>query len=227
MSDYERYGDYDNTEEDEPKKRTPVGLILRVLIALILIGTVGLLAFRLILFESYPRAASDLVYTEPLAAYYDGVAGEIGAKTQKLRFPYSDAQNGYFFCSRLIVIPGAENLQIALRYNLSTLTALSEEYGVAMDQDSPDLFSFRLADNTGRIYETAAYDGFSSRMIYRYHKLVFDGVDLSDAVKWIRLEIFLAGAEDGEEPVGRVLIYENNEDYAKFTPYRLSRREKR
>ena len=127
MSDYERYGDYDRADEDETRPRTRAGLILKILIAALLVSVIAFLAFRLILFRHYPRSVSDVVFTPPLADYYAATDGDIAAVTQKLRYPYSDAKNGYFFCSELIAVPGAKNVQFALRYNVASVAALGEE----------------------------------------------------------------------------------------------------
>ena len=226
MSDYERYADYDNIEE--PPRRGPVGLIFKILGALICGGMIGLLAFRMILFRTYPASVSQIVFTDALTDYYQETNGRIGAQTQKLRSPYDDPNTGYFFCDHMILVRGIGELQVALRYNVSTLRALGEKYELAtpLDPSSDALFSYRLVDNRGEVFDDLVYHAFDTRVMYRYHKLVFDGVDFSDAVKWISLEIFFAGTDtETGEPIARIPVFENHEEYSALSPYRLSRRE--
>ena len=223
--DYERYGDYDEIDEDLPKgKRSPVAFILKLLVAVVCIGVVGILVFRMIIFNSYPAPVRDVYFNDTLKDYY-AAHGTIGAKTQKLRAPYDDPDLGNFFCDHLIVIEGIDQLQITVRYNTGNLSRMAESLGMELDPDNADLFTYRLTDNYGRVYDDIGGRVFASQLMYRYTKLVFDGVDFSpaedDAPEWIRLEIFITGV-DGSEPYAMVPIYENNADYNSFEPYELS-----
>ncbi len=226
MSDYERYGDYNEIEEDNPRGgKNPVIIILRTLIALICITVVGVLAFRMVVFNTYPEGAKTVFYNDTLTAYYEATGGEIGAKTQELRFPYDDEDLGNFFCDYLIVIEGADQLQITARYNTASLPRLAEENGLAeINGDDAGAFTYRLVDNHGRVYTDVTLARFESQVMYRYARLVFDGVELTpdeDGVypEWIRLEITVNGGN--ADKVYMVPIYENNEDYHAFSDYEL------
>ena len=228
--DYERYGDYDDIEEDAPKgKRSPIALILKILIGVVCVGVVGLLAFRMIIFNNYPDVVTDIYFDDELAEYYNLHNGSIGAKTQDLRAPYDDPDLGNFFCDHLIVIEGVDQLQITVRYNTGNLSRMEEALGFSLDADDADIFEYRLVDNYGRVYEKQVGRIFASQLMYRYTKLAFDDVDLSpstgDAPEWIRLEIFVRDL-DATEPYAMVPIYENNAVYSDFTPYELSSGEK-
>ena len=83
-----------------------------------------------------------------------------------------------------------------------------------------DFLTLRLVDNYGRVYSDLSYMGSDSLMMYRYKKLVFDGVELSDTgdgkyPEWIRLEIFING-QSQDKPFAMVPVYENNEVYNIF-----------
>ena len=228
MSDYERYGDYDDIEEDLPKSKNPVVITLKIMIFVVCIGVIGLIAFRMIAFNSYPASVSNVYFNEKLTAYYNENGGDIEVKTQKLRAPYDDEDEGNFFCDYLYVIPKADQLQITVRYNTSTLTKIAEKYGKVIAEDDTNAFVYRLYASHGegdvRIYDVLSDKIDSSQLMYRYAKLVFDGVELDTEEGgmpyWIRLEIFIDGVEMKEPYM--VAIYENNVDNSTFIDYKLS-----
>ena len=244
MSDYERYGDYNETEEDIPKSKSPALLVLKILTAVICIGVIGILAFRMFTFSSYPSSVKDVYFNDKLAAHYNENDGNIIVKTQQLRAPYDDKDLGNFFCDYLYLVEDIGQLQITLRYNKSTVERLSEELGVQLDDMSENLFSFALVACEGMIdeggkdteenwilkrYDTVSNSVFDSQLMYRYNKLVFDGVDFDTESEignpyWIRLEITVNGDESGK--VYMVPIYENNSTLHTFTEYKLGKDEK-
>ncbi|MBR2431892.1 MAG: hypothetical protein IKB23_03155 [Clostridia bacterium] len=233
MEDFERYSDYNEYEDDEPKKKGPLGLILKILTAVVCLLVVGVLAFRLYIFNNYPSGMEKLYFNDKLTEYYNSTGGEIGALTQNLRAEYDDPDEGNFFCDNLIVIPGINQLQISVRYNVSLMKSIEEKYGVSLVAGSEDNFTFRLAvmplsKGDGTAIETGTLSEIKSdkMFMYRYHKLVFDDVDLSlegeDEI-WIRLEILINGVEM-EEPY-MVLVYEDTET-SEFKDYKLSKGER-
>lgn len=236
MEDFERYGDYNEYEEDIPKSKNPVLRALKVTVITVCFLVVALIAFRLVLFNHYPDSIKKLHFNDTLTAYYEATGGDIGAKTQKLRAPYDDPDKAKFFCDNLIVIAGADQLQVSARFNNSLPEIIKEEYGIDIDPKNPDTFDFRLVRNNPEnsneplVVGSLSVKLSDSAMMYEYYKLVFDEVDFGldegeNAVNWIRLEIFLNGA-DSDEPIAMIPIYENNENYSSFSDYKLSAKEK-
>lgn len=232
MSDYERYGDYNDIEDDLPKSKNPVLIILKILTALICFGVIALLAFRLIIFNNYPDSVGNLYFNDKLTAHYNENNGKIVVKTQKLLAPYDDNKEGNFFCDHLYLIDEINQLQITARYNKSLIENLSAELGVKLDDMSDDLFDFCLVASFGegdmRIYDTVSASVFDSNSMYRYHKLVFDGVEFDTekegAPYWIRLEITLKS--DPSRESYKIPIYQNEESYSNFEIHKLSGKEK-
>lgn len=226
MSDYERYGDYNDIEEDAPRSNGPVLLILKILVAVVCVGVVGLIAFRLVLFNNYPDAAKELYFNSELTAIAER-DGAVKVKTQSLRAPYDDPDVASFFCDYLYVIEDADQLQITVRYNTATVRNMGAEYGAAFSPDDQSLFTYRLVDNYGRVYSDYEIASFDAQMMYRYVKLVFDSVDTApetDAPEWIRIEIYLEDRvdEEGNPKPYMVPVYENNENYSKFEELEIS-----
>lgn len=235
MEDLERYADYNDSDDDNPGKKSKVGLVLKILVGFVCISVIGVIAFRLILFNSYPDSIKNIYFNDKLTAFYNKTGGGIGAKTQDLRSPYDDPDKGNFFCDNLIVVPDIDQLQISVRFNISLIEALEEEYGVELDPDSENFLEFGLSKNPidenseARAVGKLTYVKTDAKFMYKYYKLVFDEVDFGigeneESAKWIRLEIKVNGI-DREHPF-MILIYENNDVYAVFEDYELSNKEK-
>ena len=60
MDDLERYGDYNEYEDDIPKKKGKVMLVLKILIAVVCVSVIGLFAFRMIMFNYYPDSMKNI-----------------------------------------------------------------------------------------------------------------------------------------------------------------------
>ena len=233
MEDMERYGDYN--EIDEAPSKNPVTTALKFVLTAVCFLVIGFLAFRIMLFNYYPAAMKQLYFNDALTAYYNSVGGDMEVLTQEIRFPYDNPDDGNFFCENLLVVPGADQLQISLRYNTAICEIFLEKYGVDISEKGLDAFEIRLArdpieENGDPIIVGSLSDKqVQSLMMYNYAKLVFDGVDFGldageEKVEWLRLELELLGAK--EKTVFAVPIYENNEDYSKFDEYKLSAKER-
>lgn len=241
MDDFERYGDYN--EVDQSPKKSIVGIILKAIIFALCAVVIGVIAFRLIIFNYYPEEMTGIYFTEELTDHYNKTDGNIGALTQELlnsrNYGYDDSKDGNFFAKSMIYVPETQELQVTLRYNTSLARSVGEKYGVELDPDSKDNFEFRLVamrasdtatdgEELGRpIDATLVAEEYDSLFMYRYIKLVFDGVDLAlgtpDAVDWLRLEISLNGVTM-EEPY-MILIYYNTKSFP-LIPYEPSSKER-
>ena len=233
MSDFERYGDYN--EVDEAPGKNPVGIFIKVVALTLCVCVIALIAFRMIIFNTYPNTMKQLTFdnNERLTAYYNENDGDIKVYTQSLRAGYDNPDEGNFFCDNLYVIPEISQLQVSLRYNVSLEETLREKYGAEVDLDDRSVFMYRLwtsgeSENaedhiTGHL-AVASYD---EQYMYKYVKLVFDDVrldwDSEDPTEWIRLEVFIEGVADGKPFM--ICIYENNQDYSHFTEYQLKKSE--
>ena len=238
MDDMERYGDYNELDEAPRGKRGPVSILLRVLIGLVCFLVIGVIVFRLFLFNFYPREMRQIYFTDSLTAFYEERGGEVNFETQELRFPYDDERDGNFFCDNLILVREAGQLQLSVRFNKSFLEELRTALGHEINPDTDLIFTLaRTADgyedeegatdvptvSAGSLAATSS----EKLLMYRYYKLCFDGVDFGldgdTPVSWLRLEIRIRGYED-KAPYC-VLVYENHEGFARFDEYKPARRE--
>ena len=241
MDDFERYGDYN--EVDEPPKKNIVGIILKAIIFILCAAVIGVLAFRLIIFNHYPDGVTNIYFTDALTEHYVNTDGNIGALTQELlnsrNYGYDDSKDGNFFAKNMIYIPETKELQVTLRYNTSLADSINKKYGIEFNPDSEDNFTYKLVamrasdtvsdgEELGRpIDATLVAEKYDSLFMYRYIKLVFEGVDLAtgtpDAIDWLRLEISLNGVTMKEPYM--ILIYYSNKSFP-LIPYELSDKER-
>jgi hypothetical protein len=232
MEDIERYGDYNEVDEAPGGNKNPVVFLLKALIIALCVLVVGVILFRVILFNYYPRDIKNIYFNDDLKEYYSSTDGDIDAITQTLRAPYDDPDFASFFADNLIVIKGAGQIQLSVRYNSSVFDTIEEKYGVRLDGNADGLFSFELErvpfDKDEQTYKIGELDcAFTDKaLMYTYYKLVFDGVDFpdSDTPDWIRLKITVNGIENAEPYY--ILIYENTEEYSAFGEYKLTGKER-
>ena len=228
MEDIERYGDYNEIDEEPGGDKNHVATLLKVLIISLCLLVVGVILFRVILFNYYPKEMKTIRFNAELTEYYNSINGEIGAVTQKMRAPYDDPDFASFMADNLIVIRGAGQLQISVRYNSSVFDTIEEKYGVRLDESSCDNFAFELEyvpfDKSVPSHKTGEldYSSTDTALMYTYYKLVFDGVEFKDENDWIRLKITIKDIPDADPYY--ILVYENAEK--NLTKYELSAKER-
>ena len=215
MEDMERYGDYNEVDEAPGGGKNPVVMVLKGLVIAVCLLVVGVILFRIFLFNSYPDEIKKLIFTPALEVYYAAEDGDIKLYTQSTEVRYDDPQEGNFFFDCLVIAPEADHLQVAIRYNTSLMDSIKSKYGIAIDPnaDPTEIFEFTLVktrpgyvqteddevvpvESVGRLVGTATADS----LMYRYCKLAFDGVDFGldegeSAVAWFRLDITIKGVE--------------------------------
>ena len=232
MEDIERYGDYNEVDEAPGGNKNPVTFFLKGLIIAICLLVVGVLTFRLVLFNYYPSEMKNIYFNDELTELYKSNNGEIDAKTQSLRAPYDDPDFASFFADNLIIIKEAGQLQLSIRYNESVFDSIEEKYGVRFDSESENLFSFELEripfEESEAAYSVGELDycASDSLLMYTYYKLVFDGVEFlgEDESDWLRLKITLNNVPSAEPYY--ILVYENTDEYSALGDYKLSGKEK-
>ncbi len=165
MSDYERYGDYNNDpDEQRGPARSRVTIVLAAFIGFLafclMFGTCGFLAYRMIASGYYPESMKTIHYTEALTSYATG--REIYAETQGIRVPFADelilsgddgqlvqspSRFGFYYADNLILVRDGGSLQLSVRINKNDIENIAAEFGLTDFAFSPDAFSFRLYDN--------------------------------------------------------------------------------
>ena len=237
MDDMERYGDYTEYEEDQPKKKGALSTVLKILVVVVSIIVLGVLLFRVILSGYYPKSIKQIYYNEILTEYYHKTEGNIGAKSLEVKAPYDDAKDGIFFAENLIIIDGADQIQFTVRLNNHVFKELSEKYETDI---TADMISFSLYRSTSVTTETGTKEevetlhdvdvqvvNTDSFFMYFCYKVVCDNVqwDFSEESpdnEWLVLKIEIKGFE---KDIYRITLYRNAEDQGRMKDYDLSRKE--
>ena len=211
MEDMERYGDYNDTDDEEKAKPSLVGILIKVLAALVIIAVLGILIFRIVIFNNYPASMSTLYVTDSLAA----LGEDLSPLTQTNGVKYDDAKDGNFFFDHLVVVPEANHLQVTVRYNTSLINNINAKFGskIHVDTAPTEIFNFAITRTaTGYVAEEGetnfptesagdlVYVATDSSFMYKYVRLAFDNCDLGldegeSKVGWVRLEITVKALE--------------------------------
>ncbi len=184
-----------------------VGRILKYAVLTLIFGVIAFLLVRILIAEYYPREMKDLSPTDNLKAAY-AADPSIEIRRQELAISYDNPEFALFMANHQYYCPAAGELQIAVRYNRSTLGEVMKDFD--LDEEplpSPDLFDFTLFDDNGNRYPLS-FMSTDAKFMYEYYKLAFSGVDFGEATNWIRLDIYYKDAVDyGEEPYACILLY--------------------
>ena len=190
-----------------------VGRVLKYTVLALIFGIIAFLLVRILMAEYYPKEMKGLYATDNLKSAY-AADPDIEIRRQKLAISYDNPDFALFMANHQYYSPAAGELQIALRYNQSTLAEVQKDFGLATEPaPSRDLFDFTLFDDNGNRYSLDLMLT-DSKFMYEYYKLAFSGVDFGEATNWIRLDIYYKDAVDYEaEPYACILLY--NKELAK------------
>ena len=180
---------------------TLIKILFRLAVAAVVILVFSIFIWRFIT-GRVPEDLTVLSPNEALADAYGQYGEELTLYTQNQNtITRNEASYGYFSVCRAVFIPEAQQVQILVRYNDSTLEATERDYGLEegsldLEKDwydvtlvvARDLTPDNEEDNLGndpesvsllRIYPTEVSAG-RHQGLYSYRRLVFDGVSQDD-----------------------------------------------
>ena len=222
------------------------GFAFRGVCALLIIGIIGLLAWRIIDQKIVPKAIKTLTPNAKLGEAYDTYGEKLTLYYQDQNEHTREEKNyGYFANSGAVFIKEANQLQFILRYNNSTLEDTKDDYGLASTPSRDenvydvtvtimyDLTPENDKDNDGKTPEAVRYERIKptgdaisyKKTLYNYRKYIFDGIVIDDSVLGVFADIYYIGDVDYEKDAyGSLLLY----DYeSENIPYTLSSNDKK
>lgn len=193
----------------------------KVLLYLIIILVNGILIGRL-LFSGDPSELKVIMVNENTAAVWQESGKEMKLETQKQRTITSD---GLFSVTSCVFIPEAEQIQVTVRYNNSTLRKLAQDYELeAVPERKSKIFDVSIVktidltpddpeDNTDKdkLREERYFPGEvkeAYKTLYSYRKFIFDNVTYEDAVGMFVDVYYVEDIDYEDKPYGALCIYD-------------------
>ncbi len=233
---------------------TPIRIVkytVKAIGLLIVFGTIIFFLWR-VFTSGNPKELERLTPNAPLCEAYDAAVAageELTVYTQYQKDNITavpDKNYGYFGVTDAKFIPGADQVQLLIRYNNSTIRHLVEDYGLAETPGRDDrLYDVTLyvaydltpdvaSDNSGEYPESIRYERYHAttedsdkKNLYNFRKLVFDGVKLDDPalpVLAIYVDFYYVGDLDYEkEAYGTLPLYFHDADWDSYDLTRAER----
>ena len=222
-----------------PNFRTPriIGRVIKTLFALFILAVNAILIWRVFFSASIPASVGTMLANDKLCAAYEQYGDELTLCYQEQATVTRAEHNyGYFSVTQCVFIPEAEQVQIVVRYNNSTLRHLAEDYGLAeipsrdgtlfdvtlvkttdLTPDDPDdnldlanLSVERYAPSEGTVRDTTS--------LYTFYRYVFDNVSVDDVTVGVFADIYYVEDIDYEsEAYGTLCLYDDLSEWKTYT----------
>ena len=177
--------------------------VLKIVVVCGIFLVCGMLIARIALASWWPAEVKEVYNSAALRT----ASGTLSGFTQKPITPYDNKDKGHFFFNHFLAIPEIKEVQVALRYNDSTLQDIAADFGLALSPEGTDeRFCFYLRDDAGTVY-TLTEGSYCHKLIYSYRRLVFDGIDATQC-NYLYLDVYFGDADPScDMPYGSMLIY--------------------
>ncbi len=202
----------------------------------------GLLIWRLASSGDPEEISRLLVNDKTLAAYAEHGDSLILCYQEQASVTRGENNAGYFSVTQAVFIPQANQVQIVVRYNNSTLRHLQEDYNLPeLPEKEGEWFEVTLVrttdltpedrtDNTNinALKETRYTHSEKTRettALYTYERYLFDDVTVEDLTVGVFVDIYYLGDVDyTADPYGCLCIYD---DESPWLEYDLTRADKK
>jgi len=157
-------------------------IAVKSLFVLLIIFVYALLFVRMCSVDDIPEDFRNIYVDDSLIELYNSENGEEKFIYQNLsKFNTDEDSYGYFSVASTMIAPEADQIQLIVKYNISTLENIKEDYGlsVSIDRSRTDTFEFSMvvkkaidpivADDPSKDEETVDYnneDNYTLTRIY-------------------------------------------------------------
>lgn len=206
---------------DYKKKKSRLGTIIRIIFYLFILFLNTAIILRVCMYND-PKKIENFAATPRAREAYAASDGSLTIYTQEIYDIYT--KDGHFYSTAFYYIAEADEIQVAIRYNVHALEGYFIENGYDSEPTAEQIreneyFAFRLKDSYGNYYEPAFTEG-SSRFMYVYRKLAFNGIKVLNGKFGIEIYPICNGTPDYDTVLGTMTIY--NPELSTET-YRLTR----
>ena len=218
------------------------GRIIKSLFVLLIVAVNAILLWRVFFSTAIPESIKTLSVSQATQEAYRAHGEELVLQYQEQStITRGDKNAGYFAVPSYVFIPEANQVQVVLRYNNSTLEHLYEDYELdAIPDKAGDWFDVTLvatrdltpgdrSDNERG--ENLAKERFThsevtrdTTLLYTYYRYVFDGISVDADTVGVFVDVYYNQSIHYElEAYGRLCIYSDDEDWL---PYRLTKKDR-
>lgn len=219
--------------------------VTRGLFVLFVLFVNALLVWRIFFSTVIPKSVGTMLPNEALSAACEQYGADLTLRYQKQDEITSAKKNyGYFAVVQCVFIPEANQVQIVVRYNNSTLKHLALDYGLSeIPSKDLHLFDVTLIKTTDLTPDVADDDltdtsTFSSTryfpsesyvrdttQLYTYYRYVFDGVEVDDLTIGVFADIYYVEDVDYEKPAyGTLCLCDSRSPWLPFEVSRADRK---
>ena len=209
-----------------------VGYVFKAICVLFIVAVIGLLLWRITDSRTDPQPVKTIMVNESLCNAYEKNDGKLTVFYQEQnKYTQAEDNYGYFAVTQSRFFKEADQLQVVLRYNNSTLKYLTEDYSLAnVPERDENVFDITVvvaydltpendADNFGNDEDSVRFERFypadtlsHQKTLYNYRKLTFDGIKIDESVLAVYLDVYYVGDVDYDEtPYGTLLLYDYTE----------------
>ena len=214
------------------------GFVFKGLLTLLIVSVVGILAFRIIDSKIVPSKVKTLTPNEKLCEVYEKYDGNLSIYYQDQgKYTREDKNYGYFANEGAVFIEEAQQLQVTLSYNNSTLEHTKNDYRLPESPSRDEqVYSISLRimydltpdnkdDNDGKTESAVRYERIMptgdpishKKTLYNYRKFIFDNVVIDDTVIAVLLDIHYVGDVNYEKDAyGSLLLYHFEEENLEY-----------
>ena len=227
----EEYDEREAHPERYPSKAMSViGKCVKYFFAALAAVVFAVMIWRINTMESTPGdmkvlSVNQATYDAYVAAQQRGEKLEMFTQVKLDPVTTNDEAYGYFWVADSVVIPDAQQLQLVVRYNKSTLEHLASDFklGYVPSRDE-EVLSVRLRviedatpddpedneEESAWIVHTLTPTGEprqGRRDVYNYRRYIFDGVSVDKNTIGVIVDFYYVGAADAESPLGSLYVY--------------------
>ena len=214
------------------------GFVFKGLLTLLIVSVVGILAFRIIDSKIVPSKVKTLTPNEKLCEVYEKYDGKLSIYYQDQgKYTREDKNYGYFANEGAVIIEEAQQLQVTISYNNSTLEHTKNDYRLSERPSRDDqVYSVSLRimydltpenkeDNDGKTESAVRYERIMptgdlishKKTLYNYRKAIFDNVVIDDTVIAVILDIHYVNAINyNKDAYGSLLLYHFEEENLEY-----------
>lgn len=206
-----------------------VGRVVKLTLTLFVFGVTAILLWRVFFSANIPDSLSTVSVNDRTREAYNQHGDDMILQYQNQKsLTYGKQNAGYFGVAEYYFIPQADQVQVVLRYNNSTLKNLAKDYGLAEIPDKAgDYFDITLLHVTDLTPENEADNADPNALqsvryqptevkrdttsLYTYYRLVFDGIHIDEqTISHVFLDVYYVNDLDYEKsPYGTLLLYDH------------------